>query len=377
MSGQSSRSDGARSAGPAYLELSPQGRKQPRRVVIDAVIDAAPFVLGRGEDADLTLYDQEISTEHAAVEPRPEGYLLRDLDSTNGTFVNGQRVRERVLVHGDVVHLAHVELRFFLGRPARRTRSTLNVDDAQQQMLVRLASALSEVLTAGSLVPVYQPIVRLDDRSRVGYESLGRTARNLRELSFGGILELANERGQGGFLSRVMREIALEQLPPDGGCLFFNLHPQEFDDLGQLERSFDELVARLGEGHQPVVEISEAMVTELGAMGRVRQALRERGILLAYDDFGVGQSRLMELAELPPDFLKLDMAMVRDIHHERNRARRDLLRALIATMTEAEVTVVAEGIEREEEAAVCRELGCALGQGYLFGRPAPLVLDPE
>lgn len=356
----------------AYLELAPEGKKPARRVVLDEL----PFVMGRGDEASLTFYDQEISTEHASLELSDDGWVLIDLDSTNGTFVNGQRVDDRRLVHGDVIHLAHVELRFLMGRPARRNRSTLNVDDAHQQMLVRLASALSEVLTTGSLVPVYQPIVRLDDRSVVGFESLGRTGHNLSELNFGGMLKLANERGQGGTLSRLMRQIALKQLPAEEGWIFFNLHPQELENLPELEQSFDEIVHAVGP-NRAVVEVSEASVTDLEEMSRVRAALRSRGVLLAYDDFGAGQSRLMDLAEVPPDFLKLDMAMVRDIDKPKNKARRELLRALIQSTSDSQVKVIAEGIEREEEAEVCAELGCGLGQGYLFGRPAPVVVAPE
>lgn len=356
----------------AYLELTPEGKKRVRR----AVLDESPFIMGRGDEASLTFYDGEVSTEHASLELSEKGWVLIDLDSTNGTFVNGQRVDHRRLVHGDVIHLAHVELRFLMGRPARRNRSTLNVDDAHQQMLVRLASALSEVLTTGSLVPVYQPIVRLDDRGVVGYESLGRTGHNLSELNFGHILKLANERGQGGTLSRLMRQIALKQLPASDGWLFFNLHPQELEDLEQLVVSFDEIVAAVGP-NRAVVEVSEASVTDLEEMARVRDALRERGVLLAYDDFGAGQSRLMDLATVPPDFLKLDMAMVRDIDHAEHKARRELLRALIQSTTDSQVNVIAEGIEREEEAQVCAELGCTLGQGYLFGRPAPVVVADD
>ncbi len=363
---QDERSNGRE---PAYLEVPVKGRRTPRRVIIDHV----PFVLGRGDHVTLTLFEEEVSTEHAEIDIGPKGYVLRDLQSTNGTFLNGARVSEARLVNNDVIHLAHFELRFRIGRPLRRARATLNVDDAEQQKLIQLASALNEVLTSGQLVPVYQPIVRLDDRSVVGFESLGRTGRAT--LSFGEMLKLADQRGQGDTLSQVMREIALRRLPAEPGWIFFNLHPAEFPDIAELTRSFD-LIARHVHGAQrAVIEVSESSVTDLEHMARVRDAIHGRGLLLAYDDFGAGQSRLMELCTVPPDFLKLDMALVRDIDREPHRARRDLLRAVITSMREDDVKVIAEGIEREEEAAVCASLGCVYGQGYLFGYPAP-VEDP-
>ncbi len=75
----------------------------------------------------------------------------------------------------------------------------------------------------------------------------------------------------------------------------------------------------------------------------------------------------MELAEVPPDFLKLDMSLIRGI--DGSPTRQDLVAALVRVMREAGVGVVAEGIETEAERRVCRELGCDLGQGFLICHP--------
>jgi malonate-semialdehyde dehydrogenase (acetylating)/methylmalonate-semialdehyde dehydrogenase len=102
----------------------------------------------------------------------------------------------------------------------------------------------------------------------------------------------------------------------------------------------------------------------------IRERLQELQIGLAYDDFGAGQSRLMELVEVPPDYLKLDMSLVRDI--DQSPKRQDLVRALVSFMCDLGIEVIAEGIERVEEADTCRELGCSLGQGFFLG---PTLLD--
>jgi EAL domain-containing protein (putative c-di-GMP-specific phosphodiesterase class I) len=88
---------------------------------------------------------------------------------------------------------------------------------------------------------------------------------------------------------------------------------------------------------------------------------------LAYDDFGAGQARLTELAEVPPDFIKLDRSLIRDI--DRGIARQDVIKALNKVCADLEVESIAEGIETEAEAAICRGLGSRYGQGFLFGRP--------
>ena len=111
-------------------------------------------------------------------------------------------------------------------------------------------------------------------------------------------------------------------------------------------------------------------MTDPKTMRLIRERTSDLNIGLAYDDFGAGQSRLMELVEVPPDYLKLDMSLVRDI--DRSPKRQDLVRALVSVMCDLGIEVIAEGIERGEEAEACAQLGCSLGQGYYLGRPAPI-----
>ena len=110
-------------------------------------------------------------------------------------------------------------------------------------------------------------------------------------------------------------------------------------------------------------------VSDVAGMRKLRDRLHALGIGLAYDDFGAGQSRLAELAEAPPDFLKLDMKLMRGI--DQAPARQEIVGALTEISSRLGVRVLAEGIETIEEAECCRRLGCHWAQGFLFGRPAP------
>lgn len=354
----------------AYLEHRQAGDGRPHRVLVHRL----PFRIGRSTDAELTVYVREVSTLHARIEERAGALVLVDLDSTNGTFVNGERIEERVLRDGDIVHVAEVELRFELGEPDDLWEPTIASADGRQQRLIRESNDLHRVMCERGVSAVFQPIVRLADGARVGYEALGRVT--LPELCYdvGTLLRVAAERGQGARLSRMLREVALERLPlvPERPVmLFFNLHPLEMTDPARLLEVFRGIADALGPEQAAILEVHEGAVTDLGAMAAMRDALRDHGIGLAYDDFGAGQSRLMELVEVPPDILKLDMTLVRDLHASDNR--KELVRALVKVVRDMGIRVLAEGIERPEEAATCEALGCELAQGYFFGRPRPLA----
>ena len=103
-----------------------------------------------------------------------------------------------------------------------------------------------------------------------------------------------------------------------------------------------------------------------------------RPIAFAYDDFGAGQARLLELADVPPDVIKFDMSLVQGIA-EASDQRCRTVRSLVKIVRSLGVTPLAEGVETPEDATACREIGFELTQGYWFGRPAPAtnwLLEP-
>lgn len=95
---------------------------------------------------------------------------------------------------------------------------------------------------------------------------------------------------------------------------------------------------------------------------------REFGFKTAIDDFGAGYSGLTLLADFQPDLIKLDMALVRDIHHD--RVRQSIVRNVVTMCTELGVTVIAEGIEHAGERDFLAECGIFLMQGFWFAKPA-------
>jgi EAL domain-containing protein (putative c-di-GMP-specific phosphodiesterase class I) len=152
------------------------------------------------------------------------------------------------------------------------------------------------------------------------------------------------------------------------GNLFLNTHPKEVV-TPRLIRSICELRDKFP-SQLITIEIHEASVTDRIGMQHLRAVLTELNIQLAYDDFGAGQARLDELAEVPPDYLKFDIKLIRDINLA-SPCRRDLIESLVQMVRKMGIIPLAEGVETGAEAACCRDLGFTLAQGYWFGHPTP------
>jgi EAL domain-containing protein (putative c-di-GMP-specific phosphodiesterase class I) len=210
----------------------------------------------------------------------------------------------------------------------------------------------------------YQPIVAWSDRRVHGYEVLMRSG----EGSMGrptDLLEAAERLGRLSELGRVMRAKtadSLRALPADAN-LFVNLHPADlFDDTLYEDGPLARKAARV------VLEITErATLEDIPSLPQRLVDLRQRGYRLAVDDLGAGYAGLSTLAHIEPDYVKLDMSLVRDI--DGTPTKQKLVRSMTHLCEDLGMEVVAEGIETVAERDALRASGCELLQGYLFARP--------
>jgi EAL domain-containing protein (putative c-di-GMP-specific phosphodiesterase class I) len=147
-----------------------------------------------------------------------------------------------------------------------------------------------------------------------------------------------------------------------------NTHPAEIDDP-ELPKLIADL-ARIAPQIKIVLEFHEAVLDDLPRTTKLRKELSALGIGLAYDDFGSGRARLLELADVPPDYLKFDIRLIREIDRA-PASRLRLISSFVDAARDLDILTIAEGIERQEEAMVCSQLGFVYGQGYFFGRPKP------
>ena len=302
---------------------------------------------------------------------------LRDLDSSNGTYVNRRRLSgETTLGLGDSVHFCRNEFRVgqvVVKEDGPREDCTAVTAIRPRALPRELAGGrdLVEMMERRRLRTVFQPIVALDGSGVQGFEMLGRSGDPKLVESPLALLRIAESLGAAAKLSALFRDIGLEsaRLLPGRPNVFFNTHPSELVDgallpgLRDMRRSYPEL--------QLTLEVHESAVTDGAAMRELRAALADIDIALAYDDFGAGESRLMMVADAPPDYLKFDMSLVRGIDRASGQRRR-LLSGLLENVRDLGVTCVAEGVETASELAACLDLGFHLGQGYHVGRPAPV-----
>jgi EAL domain-containing protein (putative c-di-GMP-specific phosphodiesterase class I) len=357
-----------------FLESLVDGGKHLRRVPIHPL----PFRIGRRPGLDLTLPSELVSKEHAEIYSEGDGLRLRDLRSTNGTFVNRDRIQDVAVREGDILHFAQFEFRLGQQVPEASLQdgeeepSTVVLGNVElTHQFVEGTRQLTELLEQGAVRPFFQPIVALPEGILTGYEVLGRGLHPGLPENPADLFRIAASMGLEAQLSRLFRQKAIEtvrhrtDLPP----LFLNTHPAELAEPG-LFKSLVELQASAP--HQKLtLEIHEGALADPTSIAGLRSELAGLGIGLAYDDFGAGQARLLELAEVPPHFLKFDMRFIRGID-EAPPSRRRLLSSLVSVARDLLVQTVAEGVETEAEADVCAKIGFSHAQGFHFGRPVPL-----
>jgi EAL domain-containing protein (putative c-di-GMP-specific phosphodiesterase class I) len=238
-----------------------------------------------------------------------------------------------------------------------------------EDLLVR--ERLQELIVRERVVTAFQPILLLKDRTVLGFEALSRGAR-------GTALETADEMfgaaARFGFMVELDRLCRIRALLsagriPSNARLFVNTLPATIRDpffrgkplidfLGRAQVSPDRIV----------LEITEKLVIENFAL--FRQAMQyfvDLGMSFAVDDVGAGYSGLELIARLNPHFLKIDMSLVRDVHN--SVVNKAMVKAIVTMSRAIGATVIAEGIQSQEESDALESLGVDFGQGYFLARP--------
>lgn len=348
-----------------------RGRTDDSSAVHDWTVDESPFVVGRRLGVQLSIPRRTVSQVHAELNSTNGELWVRDLKSTNGTFVNGCPVTKPVKLNdGDLLQFAdaafrvsHVEKRVSEGVHSGTLRSAEQSCDRAFTLM-----QFDKLMNERAVVPHFQPIVNLADGAVVGYEVLGRS-RLWGMQTPKDMFLAASQLNLEAELSRMLRTSGVERglclLPTPN--LFVNTHPAELQNFGLLE-SLRELREKFPD--QPVtLEVHEAAVVDVSQMQELRAQLDELNFRLAFDDFGAGQSRLIELVDVRPDYVKFDHCMVHAIETA-SKHQRQMLGALVQMTHDLGIVPLAEGVETAGEHAVCVDLGFKLGQGYYYGRPA-------
>ena len=363
-----------------YLDGYLEGERIQRRVSIVK----SPFLIGRRPDLDFAFPCKKVSSLHAEIRVERGQLWIQDMGSSNGTFVNRRRIeRPTPLNDGDLLHLATNE--FVVGRSPAATGDDPDTEDQTLYDPVDVATLprqsvegvteLRELLATRTVDPVFQPIVPPGSDATRYFELLGRGAHPKLSSAPSDLFRIAAEVGAEAQLSRLFQIVgfALAHTLPEPLTLFVNVHPRELH--GEDAVRLLDMLARQRALHpdmEIVVEVHESSVLPCAKMRELYRRLSEMGCKLAYDDFGAGQARLLELVEVPCDFLKFDMSLIRDIDRAPH-GRQKLVQLLVQIAHDLGIRCVAEGVERAGEWEACRQLGFGYAQGYHFGRPAPAI----
>ncbi len=332
-------------------------------------IHTLPYTIGRRSDSCLCLPVGCISKNHAEIIATDDGSLiLRELGSTNGTFVNGEQLQgETQIRENDLIHFAALVFRVGNERRSDTVNNTVQKDVCDQALaLIQFERLISD----GGLYPHFQPLVRLEDQSRIGFEVLGRS-RLFGLQSPHEMFQAASQLNMEAQLSEAFRLAGVEigsALGPDTN-LFLNTHPMELD-RPELYESLKDL-RDAAPNQKLTLEIHEAAATNMVMMRELCAVLEDLEIMLAFDDFGVGRARLVELGEVRPDFLKFDMKLTKNI--EAAPPKRQEVVALFANLVNnLGIQTLAEGVETRECHEILLQMGFQLGQGFYYGRPSPI-----
>lgn len=339
-------------------------------------IEASPFVIGRDGDCSLTLQSKWVSRHHAEIHKSGDILWIRDRGSTNGTYVNRKKILSAELLEpGDILTFGKFEFRIRSVDSIRDdpTEVTSSMDLTEE--LANLAAVeprLRKLLSDRAVIPHFQPILSLADSRVVGYEILGRIPEVGLPASAAELFDAAAHLGCASDLSALFREVGLDVGKRLSGSplLFVNTNAVEMDRTEVLVESLRK-VRHTVPSNGIVLEISEKAIPDILDMERFRTRLADLQIGLAFDDFGVGQTRLVELAKTPPDFLKFDISLIHRLHLAPKRLHRMIL-TFVKAAHDLGIATIAEGIECIEEKDACRLLGFEFGQGYYCGRPAPI-----
>jgi len=217
----------------------------------------------------------------------------------------------------------------------------------------------------------YMPIVSLKDGEALGWEALARGPEFSPFHSPATLFSYAEETDTIFRLEHICRMRALEQIKyvKPHQKLFINLDPRAIDDPFLLRGRVFELLEQSGLHPSNVVfEITERhAISNFHAFRKIIEEYRKKGYLIAVDDAGAGYSSLESIAEIYPEYIKLDMSLIRNI--DVDSVKQALLETFVQFADKVKCKIIAEGIENESELETLIDLGVPYGQGYYLGKP--------
>ena len=237
---------------------------------------------------------------------------------------------------------------------------------------LEIASRFNELLRSKAVSAFYQPIMDFSTGTIMGWEALARGPAGSSFQSPIMLFELAEQLERLFALEEICREKAIMNLgdiTPDQK-LFLNIHPRTMVDPEFTPGKTLQLLELAGMKPGNIVfEITERhRLQDFGLFHRTLEHYRSQGFQVAVDDVGAGYSGLSSIAEIQPDFMKIDMSLVTNV--DRDPVKRALLETITTFAEKIGAKIIAEGIENRAQAICLLDIGVHYGQGYFLARPA-------
>jgi EAL domain-containing protein (putative c-di-GMP-specific phosphodiesterase class I) len=228
-----------------------------------------------------------------------------------------------------------------------------------------------------TLTSVFQPIFSLSHMRAVGYEGLLRAHdafdRPVSPVDVFGEAARVGDVLQVDRLAQVLHMENFRMLGAEREWLFLNVHPGALTDPYQSASLLANLRRLDLSPRRIVLEVLEQSAEDVEHLADAVRQFRERGFLIALDDFGAGHSNIERIWQLNPDIVKLDRIMLSQAAHRTDVAA--ILPGLVALLHEAGKLVLIEGVETEHEAHMAVSCDVDFVQGFFFARPAPGIAD--
>lgn len=233
---------------------------------------------------------------------------------------------------------------------------------------------LDTIISKKNLYPVFQPVVSLETGEVFGYEALARTEPDVFSGSVTQLFSAAEKNGRLWELDKFCRKTAIKTARAMGlkRRLFLNISPESIYEHDFQEGFTRRLLAKYGIDPADLVleitEHSENTTDKTPSLKEAAEYYRQQGYRIAVDDVGSAYSGLQRVCALNPDFIKIDMSIIRDI--EKDQVRQAMVKSLVTFCSSSGAGLVAEGIETAAELDALLSLGVMYGQGFFLAYPA-------
>ena len=291
-----------------------------------------------------------------------QDHVARRIEATHGEEIAS--LFEIYVGRAHVYYNPKIRLQRLIYRGIREAANAAK--SVEQRERARRVDDLKRSLRERAVYIDLHPILVADTRQVYGYEALARgTLRTLRSPEI--MFEVAAEADLLWELGRLCRSKAIEAMTErltHGEFLFLNVDPHDF-----VDPEFSQLDREVPDPSRVVIEITERTAIKDYPKFRERlNALRERGYRFAVDDAGSGYAGLGSIANLEPDFIKLDISLINCI--DTNFIKQNLVETMVRFANDQGAKVIAEGVERAEEYETVKSLGVHLVQGFFLHRPS-------